>query len=134
MPLKTLTDFWEISRHWASVRFPAPGTSRSITNLGMGIPLTCTNASMHVEPLQDGLARKLPRSAKLPTSITIPANETINGRPETITQDKFLDLGAYYDSANNFGRGSYSPRSSSASTDTGGEFFEIRYRIDVREI
>jgi hypothetical protein len=59
-----LTDFWEISRNWASDRFPAPGTSRSMTNFGMGVPLMRTHASMQMERLQDGLAEVAPVSEK----------------------------------------------------------------------
>jgi hypothetical protein len=39
MAFKTATDFCDISRNWASVKLPAPGTSRSITNFGKGVPL-----------------------------------------------------------------------------------------------
>ena len=66
MTFRTLTDFWEISRNWASDRFPAPGISRSMTNLGTGDPLMRMHASMQMERLQDGLAQAAPVSEQWP--------------------------------------------------------------------
>ncbi|PYU83775.1 MAG: hypothetical protein DMG50_07005 [Acidobacteria bacterium] len=51
------------SRNSTSDRFPAPGISRSMTNLGKAVPLMRPHVSMQMERLQDGWP-KLPRSAK----------------------------------------------------------------------
>src|SRR5271156_6228022 len=53
MDLNAPTDVCDISRNCASVNSPAPGTSRSITCLGMCILRMLTHASMRVEPLQE---------------------------------------------------------------------------------
>src|SRR5271155_5455919 len=47
------TEVCDISRNWASVNSPAPGTSRSITYLGMSVLRMLGHASMRVEPLQE---------------------------------------------------------------------------------
>ena len=52
MLFKTPTDFCDISRNCASVKFAAPGTSRSITNFGMELPVVRAYASTHLKGLQ----------------------------------------------------------------------------------
>src|ERR1700735_3560677 len=47
------TEVCDISRNCASVNSPAPGTSRSMTYLGMSILRKLCHASMHVRPLQE---------------------------------------------------------------------------------
>lgn len=37
MPAMTPQDFWEMDRSWSGERSPAPGISRSMANLGMGV-------------------------------------------------------------------------------------------------
>src|SRR5271156_3369042 len=57
------TDVCDISRNWASVSSPAPGTSRSITYLGMSVLRMLGHASMRVQALQECRALVEPESA-----------------------------------------------------------------------
>src|SRR4029077_12296064 len=103
---KTFNDFCEISRNCASVRFPAPGTSRSITNFGMKIHLLArmlacpqnafkTTRSLLPSFVKKSLTNKPPNTSHAQNSISRPSNDqyladhfvsTTHNRPPAISR------------------------------------------------